>query len=1456
MKSKLYILLTMFLACTMQVKGEVKTNVRTVTVGTGTQTHLGIGLCDYYKNYSAQILYTSQQIGMSGTITAMAFNVAEIPSDAKANNSTVKIYMSEVTDKTSLSTSNMEKDSTKMTLVFDGNIPTATSTGWQNIELTTPFVYTNTGNLLVTIECQRSEYSKVSYYCTSATGMSLYKYDDSSKSYSYAFVSTNMKDPTYIPNTQFTIIPEDNVASVGTGANNSPNIGLCDWYHYFSSQTLYTAQQVGKSGTITSIAYNVASVSNTATANNSTVRIYMSEVKQTSLTTENMEKDPNNMIKVFEGNIPTAVSVGWKTIPLTCPFEYIGKGNLLVAVECERSVASKANYTYTTTGMTLNKCSDSYSSYADAFSSTNMSTTYNYAPDIKFTFVTEEDVRSVENATSKTAACGLDVNFVYTSSQNLYTKAELGSSAGVISGLSVKVASYTGTEIDGDLEIYLGETSKSGFGTKESPAFLSKNEMTLVYSGTYKFGAVKNGWERINFHAPFKYSGKNNLVVAFSSKKSGYRNVIYYYTQQTGRRIAQRNDGDSNYANAFVNNSFDVTEYLPVMQFVFEETATFGTTTNYNYWSGFGCNNPQISSQNLYLNTDIKSAGNIKKIAFQIASNVTANKSQDLKLYMAEVPFRTLTTSTKMKVENMTQVYDGTISFKNGTTAGDWVEVPLDKHFTYTGCGNLLIAVHNIRTDATSYAFRADEISSRSLACSNNGPNVVNTEVGLPNILLTFATHKGGSNFSEDGFCICDNCKSELKYYFQMADILSTTSSTWDLGVSNAGQLMWLCNGLNKTTLTSSTGYNIYQMKDIDLSGYNWIPIGNDAYPLAYVKYFGYEKDSKQGHTIKGLAQNNFLFGKVTNGQLRSLRLESGKLIENAQGGAMSQCLTLGSALCGTKADIFGVDCCYYVASSANTNGGRTSAQMSNGQVTYELNQYEGKNKTTWYQTIGADAYPMVDPSRGVVYRYINNCVQSYTNDVSLNGTDTHAGPMENAICSNCKVEPTLFNVSVTLNDSMPYLRENDAEIKGSGNKLSYTRMFTSRNSSSGDNVGKWQPFCVPFSFNYTQELFDKFELAEVYAYGVNQDTNNDGDVTSADDKSLIACPLNVDAVTEPNMPYLIRVKGTGATTITITSNDGHLYKAENKSVTLETMKEKVVVTGNYQKKQYLVRDGLRWSRNGYIITPTNDTQYAAPFRWYAKLETKKSGVTFATRIPITTTEAQLYILADMENSSYTRSTATVVPDFCYIRDFTEQQVGNWQSFYVPFAITLDNSILNWAEFATIDGVETDGDADCIIVTKRQAGYTIPANTPCVIRVRNAGDFEFFGWNVTLEPALNRSLVFNANHKYTFTGVYEPFKDHSFTWYAIAKNDGVFHKASAKATLPAYRFYMTIDEGETLASEVRFGFMEVDDEETGIRTFDDDASASAIYSIDGRRAQSENLQPGIYVKNGKKFRIQ
>jgi len=116
---------------------------------------------------------------------------------------------------------------------------------------------------------------------------------------------------------------------IGTGIVTKGNIPVNALYKYSYCQQIYTAAQIGYSGTITSISYHKA----TGTEDVRLIKVYMahtSKVKFSSssdwvaITSENL---------VYDGNCTLPEGDNWVTITLDVPFPYNGTDNLMIAID-------------------------------------------------------------------------------------------------------------------------------------------------------------------------------------------------------------------------------------------------------------------------------------------------------------------------------------------------------------------------------------------------------------------------------------------------------------------------------------------------------------------------------------------------------------------------------------------------------------------------------------------------------------------------------------------------------------------------------------------------------------------------------------------------------------------------------------------------------------------------------------------------------------------------------------------------------------------------------------------------------------------------------------------------------------------------------------------------------------------------------------------------------------------
>ena len=120
------------------------------------------------------------------------------------------------------------------------------------------------------------------------------------------------------------------------------------YYHYSLTQQIFTADEIGMAGTISSIAFDYA-YTDSFTMNN--VQVYMMNVDKASFesTTDMVQISASDL--VWEGTF-TATGAGWVTLDLDTPFVYDGTSNLLVCFYDPTSGYPGSSFKFRTTATT------------------------------------------------------------------------------------------------------------------------------------------------------------------------------------------------------------------------------------------------------------------------------------------------------------------------------------------------------------------------------------------------------------------------------------------------------------------------------------------------------------------------------------------------------------------------------------------------------------------------------------------------------------------------------------------------------------------------------------------------------------------------------------------------------------------------------------------------------------------------------------------------------------------------------------------------------------------------------------------------------------------------------------------------------------------------------------------------------------------------------------------------
>ncbi len=192
---------------------------------------------------------------------------------------------------------------------------------------------------------------------------------------------------------------------IGEGTSSTYNIPFCANFKNGWNQSIYSAELIGRSGQILSIAYHRKASSSTLT--DSETKIYLAHTPKT-VTDNTSDWIPEaDLVLVAEINgFEHQSDEAWVTIPLDMPFEYNGTDNLAVVVSSRRpSYSSSIGYYYTSMAgnVTLYRQNDNDASYAE-YPGTGIGTQSTSLPNIRFGFESDNCPKPVDLTVSDTTA--------------------------------------------------------------------------------------------------------------------------------------------------------------------------------------------------------------------------------------------------------------------------------------------------------------------------------------------------------------------------------------------------------------------------------------------------------------------------------------------------------------------------------------------------------------------------------------------------------------------------------------------------------------------------------------------------------------------------------------------------------------------------------------------------------------------------------------------------------------------------------------------------------------------------------------------------------------------------------------------------------------------------------------------------------------------------------------------
>ena len=112
---------------------------------------------------------------------------------------------------------------------------------------------------------------------------------------------------------------------IGEGTATSNQVPIGTYYNYSITEQLYTAEEIGMAGSISSISFYYMGIA----AKDLPITVYMMNTDAANLSTGISLADAN---EVFNGTLSVTTTAGWVTINLDSPFEYDGNSNLLIGI--------------------------------------------------------------------------------------------------------------------------------------------------------------------------------------------------------------------------------------------------------------------------------------------------------------------------------------------------------------------------------------------------------------------------------------------------------------------------------------------------------------------------------------------------------------------------------------------------------------------------------------------------------------------------------------------------------------------------------------------------------------------------------------------------------------------------------------------------------------------------------------------------------------------------------------------------------------------------------------------------------------------------------------------------------------------------------------------------------------------------------------------------------------------
>ncbi len=504
--------------------------------------------------------------------------------------------------------------------------------------------------------------------------------------------------------------------TVGNGTLTNSNIPFYGFYNYGWSATLYKQSEIGGSGIMDTISFEI----NTSTLGFSmnSQKLYMAVVSDTTFANTN-QPNPTSMTLVYDGDV-TITDSQWLKIPLISSFNYNGSGSLMLYWENMDGDYESGYPTFKATTMS-NVAKYSYSDASMTSGSKYMATS---RTNIKFQILKT-------SCPSDRIAVTVNINNIPTNDITpLAVVAPISQCYLGNDSVKIRIKNMLPNIVPVGTQIYCqvnGGTILQGTLNQAIPA-----DATIDYTIPQPYNFAANTGD-------VAYTLK---VWTSLSQDTYYLNdtLIYHFTSQYTASPLTFTDVNIPYATNYTFNYSGVLYAFPSASAVnpISIGSTFTTPILYDtaaYWlEGRGANGPMIDAiigngaiSNLYIPfygfynygwsaaiykaSEIGGAGLIDTLSFQINTSTLGFLMNNQKMYLSVINDTLFANTNLPDPSTMTLAFSGDVTITDGL----WLKIPVaNGGFNYGGQGSLMVYWENYDGSYTSGypTFKATTISN------------------------------------------------------------------------------------------------------------------------------------------------------------------------------------------------------------------------------------------------------------------------------------------------------------------------------------------------------------------------------------------------------------------------------------------------------------------------------------------------------------------------------------------------------------------------------------------------------------------------------------------------------------------------------------------------------------------------------------------------------------------------